>query len=154
MDEDKEELEQRIHPFTIKDALYLHDKRIGDTQRIVSSFEDKFKVLMERINEGVSPTMRRIEGKQSEIENQIVQVNAKIDIKFSELKGDMKVIDNHFADKFSEFDRLMDRLRDVQWKLIGSIIVGGATAFVSMWIYVQQIKTRINAIPTVINTRR
>ncbi len=149
-----DEEETRIHPFTVKDALYLHDKKISDTQRLVSSFEDKFKTLMERINEGVSPTMRRIESKQSEIEKQIVQDDAKIDVKFSEIKGDMKVIDNHFSDKFTEFDRLMDGLREVQWKLIGSIILGGATAFVSMWIYVQQIKTRINAIPAVISTRR
>lgn len=153
-EEPEEELEKRIHPFTVKDALYLHDKKIDNTQRLVNSFEDKFKVLLERINEGVSPTMRRIEAKQSEIEKQLVQVEAKLDVKFTEIQGEFKVMDGHFSDKFMEFDRLMIGLRDLQWKIIGAVVIGGTTALLSTWIYVQQIKTKINSIPTAIETRR
>jgi hypothetical protein len=148
------ELDSHISPFTVKDALYLHDKKIGDVERIVVGFEDKFKTLMDRINEGVSPTMRRVEFKQSELDNKFVQLDAKIELKFMELKTDIKVIDNRFTEKFVEFDRLMEGLRGLQWKLIGAVITGGITAFVSMWFYVQDIKTRINSIPTVIETKR
>lgn len=154
MNENEEELEARIHPFTVKDALYLHDKKIGDTQRIVGSFEDKFKVLMERINEGVSPTMRRIEVKQGEIEKQIVQLESRLEVKFTEVKSEVKVLDNHFSDRFSEFDRVMGHVRGLQWRIIGAVVIGGFTAFLSMWVYTQQIKDRISAIPTTIETRK
>lgn len=154
MGDEESELAAHIHPFTVKDALYLHDKKIMDTQRAVGSFEDKFKVLMERINEGVSPTMRRIESKQGEIEKQLVQLESRLEVKFHEVKSDLKILDNHFSDKFSEFDRLMEGVRGLQWKIIGYVVVGGLSVFISMWVYVQQLKTRINAIPTVIETRK
>jgi hypothetical protein len=153
MADNDEELETRIHPFTVKDALYLHDKKISDTQRIVTSFEDKFKVLLERINEGVSPTMRRIEAKESEIERQIIQVDSKIEVKFAEVKGELKVLDNHFSDKFTEVDRFLSHIRDLQWKVIGAVLIGGATAFGSVWVYVQQLKTRVTALPSLSRQR-
>lgn len=155
---DKEE-DARIVPFTVKDALYLHEKQIhenkdstNDLRRAVTSFEDKFKTLMERINEGVSPTMRRIETKQTEIEKQIIQVEANLTVKITEIKSEVKVLDNHFSDRFAEYDRVMSGLRGLLWKIIGAALIGGFTVFISTWVYLQQIKTRINALPTVIET--
>lgn len=127
-----EEEDERIPSFTVKDALYLHDKKIGDTQRIVSSFEDKFKVLMERINEGVSPTMRRIEAKQGEIEKQIIQLDAKVDVKSAEINSQIKVLDNHFHDKFVEVDRFLAGLRDLKWKLIGVVLMAVVSTFIAV----------------------
>lgn len=160
-DKDESELRSQLQSFTIRDALYIHDKRIDEQKeathelrRIVGSFEEKFKTLMERINEGVSPTMRRIEAKQGEIEKQIVQVDSKMDVKFAEVQSEIKVMDRHFEGKFVEVDRWMTNIRGILWKAIGWSAIAGLGAAFSTWAYVQQIKSRINAIPTVIETKR
>lgn len=153
---DKDE-DARIHPFTVKDALYIHEKRLdenkdatADLKGAVKSFEGKFQTLMERINEGVSPTMRRIESKQGEIEKQLIQVEASLAVKITEVKSEVKVLDNHFSDRFAEYDRTMGGVRGLFWKLAGSAIAALFVVFASMWVYVQQIKMRIGALPTVI----
>jgi oligoribonuclease NrnB/cAMP/cGMP phosphodiesterase (DHH superfamily) len=160
-EEREDELQMRIPAFTVKDALYLHEKRLADhdknateTQRAVQGFEDKFKTLMERINEGVSPTMRRIEAKQGEIEKQIIQLESRLEVKFTEVKAEVKVLDHHFTDKFSSVDDFMGRLRNLVWYVIGITILSAATALLYAWRSSANLENRINAIPTVIETRR
>src|SRR5437867_2548118 len=119
-----DELEKQIDPFTVRDALILHDKRLHqltdqnfETQKIVQKFEESMKTLLDRINEGVSPKQNIILDKQIDAEKHLLIFESKIDLKFSEVEKHLSLQQLHYDDKFVEVDRWMNGLRGLMWKL-------------------------------------
>jgi hypothetical protein len=170
------EMDQEISPFTVKDALHGHDRRINElsdeikdrtneTNAIVKGFEDKFVVLMDRINKGVSPTMQDIKDKSHDIEKQIIELKGDMNLRFSEVTKQMEVRDVEIESNFKSVDKNIDvrlqgsddlirGLKGLLWKIAGWAVVSGIAAFISMWLYIQQLKTNVAMIPTAINTSR
>lgn len=170
------DLDKEISPFTVKDALYTHERRLSDlsdeiknkthdTQAVVKSFEEKFAVLMDRINKGVSPTMQEIKEKSHDIEKSIISMEGAMKLGFADVRKDMEVRDVENAAKFKAVEKEIDNrlqvsdeiIRGVKYlflKLVGWVGAGALIAFVSMWLYIQSLKTSLVSLPTEISVRR
>ena len=167
------EAESEIPPFRVKDALYLHDKRISElsaeikdktheTTAIVKGFEDKFNVLMERINKGVSPTMQEIKDKSNNIEKQIIQLQSDMKMGFKDAEHALDVRDVKTEAKFAEIEKNIDHRLEASDALIGGLktwfskiavwaTIAIVSAFVGMWTYIVIHKDR--EAPTAVHSK-
>jgi hypothetical protein len=145
-----EELEHRIDPFTVRDALIMHDKRINqltdlshETQTIVRGFEEQMKTLLERINKGVSPTMQQIKDQNADLKTQIVEFKGDINTRFKEIEGRLNVSDEHFETRIGEINEWMGSVKGLVWKIAGSLIVAAILGLFGMYTYVHSIRSEI-----------
>jgi hypothetical protein len=155
-----EELENRIDPFTVRDALIMHDKRINqltdlshETQTIVRGFEEQMKTLLERINKGVSPTMQQIKDQNSEIKTQIVEFKGDVNTRFKDMEGRMNVSDEHFETRFGELKDWTDGVKGLVWKISAALIIAAIFALFGMYSYVHSIRAELDPLIASINRK-
>ena len=153
----EEELEHKIDPFTVRDALIMHDKRLNqltdlshDTQGIVRNFEEQLKTVLERINKGVSPTMQAIKDQNADLKTQIVEFKGDINTRFKEIDGRLNVQDEHFENKIGELKDWADSVKGLVWKVATALIISAIGGLVGMYIYVNSIKTQFEPLMTAV----
>lgn len=169
------ELEKEISPFTVKDAIHAHDRRLNElsdevknktheTQIVVREFEKQMSTILERINKGVSPTMQEIKEKSNDIDKSIISLKGDMNLRFAEVAQTLAVRDVEHRAKFEAIEKEIDNrlevsdeiIRGIKWlflKILGWGSVAAIGAFISMWIYIQTLKTSLASIPTAINMR-
>ena len=147
------DLDKQIDPFTVRDALILHDKRINqltdtnyDTQNIVKSFEEKMKTLLERINQGVSPTMQNIQRQNEELKNQIIEFKGDVNTRFKDIEGKLNLQDDHFANKIEEIDTWLTGVKGLLWKVSTALIISAILGGVGLYVYVHKSAAQNEAI--------
>lgn len=154
-----EELDKEVSPFTVRDALVLHDKRINqltdlshESQAVVKNFEEKMKMLLERINMGISPTMQIIKDQNSDIRTQIVEFKGDVNTRFKDMEGKLAINQEHFESKIREIDDWMLSIKDMVWKVAGSLITISIVGLIGMYVYVHTMQSQIgDIIPAIRN---
>lgn len=149
-------------PLDIRDMLLMVEKRNAhmtdlflQTQAMVQKFEDNIKTLDNRINNGLSPSINAVRAQNSEIEKTLIRFEGKIEGLFKDFDKRITVENQIFSDRIENIERQVEDYEAIKkWArgIIGKVIVAGAgvvaTTFVTMWIYVQQIKEKISDMPT------
>jgi hypothetical protein len=155
-----DELEHRIDPFTVRDALILHDKRLNqltdlshETQTIVRGFEEQMKTLLERINKGVSPTMQAIKDQNADLKTQIVEFKGDVNTRFKEMEGRLNVSDEHFGTQIGEITGWLDSFKGLIWKVAGGLILAAILGLFGMYSYVHSIKAEIDPLIAILNKK-
>jgi len=146
-----EELEEHIDPFTVRDALIMHDKRINqltdlshDTQGIVKNFEEQLKTVLERINKGISPTMQAIKDQNADIKTQIVEFKGDVNTRFKEMEGRMNVSDEHFETRVREINDWMGSVKGLVWRVASALIVAAIIGLSGTYLYVHTMQSQIS----------
>lgn len=150
------------NPIDVRDMLLMIEKRNAhmtdlflQTQAMVQKFEDNIKTLDNRINNGLSPSINAVRAQNSEIEKTLIRFEGSITGLFKDVDKRITVENQVFSDQIERIEAQVEDYETLKkWArgLIGKIIVAGAgvvaTTFVTMWIYVQQIKEKISDMPT------
>jgi len=156
-----EELEKHIDPFTVRDALIMHDKRINqltdlshDTQGIVKNFEEQLKTVLERINKGISPTMQAIKDQNADIKTQIVEFKGDVNTRFKEMEGRMNVSDEHFETRVREINDWMGSVKGLVWRVAGALIVAAIIGLSGTYLYVNTMRSQVSDLVPLIKSMR
>lgn len=149
------------NPLDIRDMLLMIEKRNAhmtdlflQTQAMVQKFEDNIKTLDNRINNGLSPSINAVKNQNADIEKMLIRMEGSIGGQFKDVDKRISLAEKEFSDRIEVIEAQVEDYETLKtWArgLIGKIIVAGAgvvaTTFITMWIYVQQIKEKISDMP-------
>ncbi len=109
--------------------------------------ESELKYLRGRIDNGISPTMQAVKDQNAELSKEMLRLENKLISLFHGIELKVGLMDEHFSGPLKEYESLKNRMSGFFFKLIMSsmVILGGM--FISMWVFINQVKTKIDLLP-------
>lgn len=128
-----------------------HDSKLASNQRDYTELTHEIKELMNRINNGVSPSVNEVRKENSEIKLSIAELSHKLELSMIDMKGVVRESAEHTRAMIDNFDkyRLNPTEREVGFMkktfvygVVGALIVFlGQKGFAVVWdkVFKQQI---------------
>ncbi len=120
-----------------------HDSKLANAQRDYTELGHEIKQLLERINNGVSPSVNEVRKENSEIKLAISNMEHKFDIGMMEMKGMVEGVVGGINMKIESYDentiipirKDMNRIQGVLfYGLVGALIIfSGQKILGSLW---------------------
>lgn len=164
------EEEKRIHPFQVADmfrsATELYDKRISaltdlfhqtqlafaesrqQNQMAFNEVKSKVEYMSGRIDEGISPTMQKVKQQNDELEKALLRLENGMVSMIKELGKQVELMDQRYKSPIEEWQEFKRNMRNLFFKLILVIMVPVMAAFITMWVWMNQVKSKIESLPT------
>lgn len=141
--------EETLNPFTVRDALILHDKKLSQlsdlfhqTQTLVQGFAVNVKTLEERINKGISPTMQRIEHQNVDIEKSLIRLEASLNQTAQEIRNSVSIVAGNVTDLEKDRDDMSKFARGIMGKIAVAAICAVVGTFFTMWTMVNRLQSK------------
>ena len=109
--------------------------------------ESELQYLRGRIDNGISPTMQAVKDQNSELSKDILKLENKLITLVNSIQTQVSVMDEHFSGPLKEYESLKDKMTGFFFKLAFSFVVIVGGMFVSMWVFINQVKARIDLLP-------
>lgn len=109
--------------------------------------EAELKYLRGRIDNGISPTMQAVKDQNAELSKDMLRLENKFLSALAPLQTQISVMDEHFSGPLKEYETLKSSVYGFLIKGAGAFIVILGGMFVSMWVFINQVKAKIDLIP-------
>lgn len=109
--------------------------------------EAELKYLRGRIDNGISPTMQAVKDQNAELSKDILKLENKLISLVHGIETKVSVMDEHFSAPLAEYESLKDKLTGFFFKLAAAFIVILGGMFVSMWVFINDVKARLDLLP-------
>jgi chromosome segregation ATPase len=133
-------VEERLEPWTVRDALILLDKKTGsltehfhETQAMVQSFKVSVDNLEQRINNGLSPTMQQVKAQNNEIEKLMIRMEGRMEMVVKDFQSSVGALAGKVMDLEEDRESIKKIARDVVVKVLVAAMIAMGGMFWANW---------------------